>query len=76
MNDDREYQFVLDCLGKKIRERRKILRMKLRELSFITDIHITYLSSLERGHRNVAAINIYKIAKALKIPLTDIFPKI
>jgi transcriptional regulator with XRE-family HTH domain len=33
----------------------------------------TYVGGLERGERNVALINISKIAKALGVDLTDLF---
>ncbi len=38
------------------------------KLSELAGIHINYVSSVERGERNVGILNIAKIAKALKIP--------
>ena len=34
----------------------------------------TYVSSLERGKRNVSVINCARIAAALNVPLRELFP--
>jgi len=36
-------------------------------------LHRTYIGSVERGERNVSLINIWKIAKALNIPVELLF---
>ncbi len=36
----------------------------------------TYMDSVERGERNIAAINLIRIAKALKEEVGEIFPAI
>jgi len=33
----------------------------------------TYVGGIERGERNVALVNIEKLARALKIPLSELF---
>jgi hypothetical protein len=33
----------------------------------------TYVGGIERGERNVALVNIEKIAKALRIPVSELF---
>lgn len=33
----------------------------------------TYIGGIERGERNVALVNVEKIAKALKISLSELF---
>jgi transcriptional regulator with XRE-family HTH domain len=38
-------------------------------------IHRTYVSSLERGLRNVGLDNIYALARALEVPTTSLFEK-
>lgn len=40
------------------------------------EIDPTYMGSVERGERNIAAINIIRIAKVLKIEVGDIFPSV
>jgi transcriptional regulator with XRE-family HTH domain len=36
----------------------------------------SYLGGIERGERNASAINLIRIAKALKIEVGDLFPSI
>ena len=38
------------------------------------ELHFTYISSVERGERNITLGNIAKLAKALKCSLKDIMP--
>ena len=54
-------------LGKNIRSRRQELGISQEELAFRARIHRTYMSTVERGLRNVAIDNIEKIAKALGV---------
>ncbi|SFR50368.1 DNA-binding transcriptional regulator, XRE-family HTH domain [Pseudidiomarina maritima] len=58
---------VLEAFGanlRRIRETRKISQEKLGE---IANIDRTYVSSAERGKRNVSLINIIKFANALEV---------
>ena len=43
------------------------------KLSFKCDLDRTYIGSVERGERNIAAINLKKIAKALNISVSELF---
>jgi transcriptional regulator with XRE-family HTH domain len=43
------------------------------EFADICALDRTYIGGIERGERNVALINIDKIAKALKISLLELF---
>lgn len=54
-------------LGKAIRERRLELGLSQEELASRADIHVTYLSTVERGHRNIALLNIIGISQGLKL---------
>ena len=47
-----------------VRSRNKISQEKLAELS---SLDRTYISSVERGKRNISILNIFKIANALSI---------
>lgn len=49
---------------RKLREEKGWSQEKLAELA---NLHRNYVSSLERGERNVALINIIKLSEALKI---------
>ena len=52
--------------GTNVRIRRERLGISQEELSALSNLHRTYIGSVERGERNLSLINILKIAKALK----------
>jgi len=63
---------------KKFGERVKNLRLQKgitsqMKLSFKTGLDRTYIGGIERGERNVALLNIEKIAKALGVKIEDLF---
>ena len=58
---------------RKIRGSKKLSQEKLADLS---GLHRTYISSVERGERNISLINISKIAKALDCELIDLLSKV
>jgi transcriptional regulator with XRE-family HTH domain len=53
--------------GEKVRAIRQKRGLSQEKLAEICNLHRTYISSIERGKRNVSLINIHKIAEALKI---------
>jgi transcriptional regulator with XRE-family HTH domain len=55
---------------RKFRVRRNLSQEKLAELS---DLHRTYIGGIERGERNLSLKNIYKIAEALNIKVSELF---
>lgn len=59
--------------GKRIRELRQARGISQEELAFISDLHRTYISDVERGNRNISLDNISKIAMALDVALKDMF---
>lgn len=59
--------------GNRIRELRADLGLSQEELGFKADLHRTYIGSIERGEQNVSLDNIGRIAKQLKISLSDLF---
>lgn len=60
-------------LGAAIRQRRHQLELSQEELAARAGLHRTYLADVERGSRNVALLNIEKIARALGVSLTALF---
>jgi transcriptional regulator with XRE-family HTH domain len=55
------------AFGKAVRARRKALKLTQEELADRAGVHPTYVGDVERGERNIALINILKIAKALGV---------
>ncbi len=51
---------------KRLRKERGLTQEKLAELA---DLHINYVSSCERGERNISIRNIAKMALALGVPM-------
>lgn len=63
-------------IGHKIRELRKAKGFSQESFADEVGIDRTYMGGIERGERNIAAINIIRIAKALKVEIGELFPSI
>lgn len=59
--------------GKKVRALREAKGYSQEALGDAAGLHRTYIGSIERGEQNISLDNIAKIAKALKLPLQDLF---
>lgn len=59
--------------GKAVRQRRHKLGVSQEEFADMCDLDRTYIGGIERGERNVALVNIEKIAKTLKLSLSELF---
>jgi len=59
--------------GKALRERRRKLRVSQEEFADMCGLDRTYIGGIERGERNVALVNIEKIALALRLSLAQLF---
>jgi len=68
----RKYK-VNEKLGRKIKRFRKDKRISQEELAEKVGVHYTTVSRIERGISNSPVETINKIAKALKISLSDLF---
>lgn len=49
--------------------------MSQEDLAHKSQLHRTYISTVERGFQNVSIENLEKIALALGVDLADLFPK-
>jgi transcriptional regulator with XRE-family HTH domain len=58
---------VLAAFGDRVRFQRQKLGLSQEKLGHATGLHMSYISSVERGRRNVSLLNIVKIAEALKL---------
>jgi transcriptional regulator with XRE-family HTH domain len=59
--------------GKAVRKRRHKLGVSQEEFADICGLDRTYIGGIERGERNVALVNIQRIAKALGLSLPEFF---
>jgi transcriptional regulator with XRE-family HTH domain len=59
--------------GKALRKRRHRLGVSQEEFADLCGLDRTYVGGIERGERNLALVNIEKLARALKISLSDLF---
>lgn len=55
---------------------REKLAMTQEDLAEKAGIHRTYLSDIERGSRNVALMNIERLAQSLGLSLQELFKKV
>lgn len=63
-------------LGQRIRELRIEKGFSQEAFAFEINIDRTYMGGIERGERNIAAINLIRIARGLKVEVGDLFPPI
>ena len=64
---------IRKAFGKRVRELRKQQSYSQEQLADKAGLHRTYLGSIERGEQNVSIDNIAKIAKALRVSLSQLF---
>ena len=62
--------------GSKIRELRQAKGISQEKLAELSNLHRTYISSIELGHRNVSIQNIKAISDALGVSIQDLFASI
>jgi transcriptional regulator with XRE-family HTH domain len=65
-------QSALRALGFTIRQVRQKKNWSQEELAEYANLHRNYVGSTERGERNIAILNIIKIAKALGIKASEL----
>ncbi len=67
---------LLDIVSKNIRYYRLQVEMSQEKLAELSNLHRTYISSVELGKRNISINNIERIAKALNIDSYNLLIKI
>lgn len=67
---------ALQKLGNKIRDLRKERGYSQEAFAYVVGLDRTYIGGVERGERNISALNLILIAKALKVEVGDLFPPI
>ena len=69
--DDKD---IKNEVGRRVRQRREKAGLSQEELGFKSGLHRNYIGGIERGERNVAVVNIAKLAKALGTRPRDLLP--
>lgn len=69
---DLQERDFLQNVGHRIRTRREAENLTQAQLGERCDLDRTFIGSVERGERNVAILNLRKIAQALRIPLQEL----
>ena len=62
----------LKKVGQKIRQARKARGMSQESLALASDLDRSYVGGVERGERNVAVLNLRKIAASLGLKLSEL----
>jgi len=65
---------VKKSFGSTVKTWRKRLGISQEVLAERADLHRTYVSDVERGARNLSLESITRMARALRIPVADLFP--
>jgi transcriptional regulator with XRE-family HTH domain len=71
--DDNDLRARHLSFGHRVRELRQARGLSQEKLAELAGVHRTYVSSLERGQRNVGLDNILAIAAALGVPASFLF---
>lgn len=67
---------ILAEFGEAVRARRYKLGMSQEELAERADLHRNYVGGVERGERNIALVNLEKLAGALGVKVSELFEDI
>lgn len=67
-------EFDRTQFGRRVRELRLARRLTQEQLAQLAVLHPTYVSGIERGERNLGFDNLIKLAKALAVHPSELFP--
>ncbi len=62
-----------DLFAKRVRELRTERSWSQDDLAEAAGLHRTYIGTIERAEQSIGLDNIEKIAKALKVPIAELF---
>lgn len=63
---------ILEKFGQKVRDERLKQSLSQEELAAKAGVHRTYIGMIERAEKNITLSNIYKVAQALEISISDL----
>jgi transcriptional regulator with XRE-family HTH domain len=72
----REKRPCLVELGSKVRRAREAKGLSQEQLAWLVAMDRTYIGGIERGERNVSALNLARIAVALDTEVGEFFPRV
>ncbi|WP_163852429.1 helix-turn-helix domain-containing protein [Paenibacillus elgii] len=64
---------ILKSIGARIRDLRKERGLSQESLGEKGGFHFSYIGQIERGEKNIAILNLVKIATALEVSVTQLF---
>lgn len=67
---------ITKIIGERLRNYRLKAKMSQENLAELAGVHPTYIGQLERGEKNPTIESIEKIARALHLPLEELFANI
>ncbi len=70
-----EVSDVFVRFGERLRQVRQRVGVSQEKLADMAGLHRTYVSSVERGKRNISLLNIERLARALGVDLPDLMPR-
>lgn len=74
-NKDEKRHPALIALGKQIRKVRQERGFSQEDFAAEVDLSRSYYGGIERGERNVAALNLMRIAATLQVEVGQLFPQ-
>lgn len=63
---------ILEKFGQKVRDERLKQNLSQEELAAKAGVHRTYIGMIERAEKNITLSNIYKVAQALKVSISEL----
>lgn len=66
----------LKKLGEQVRQLRTAKGFSQEKLAELAGLHRNYIGGIERGERNVAILNLLRIARALEVSVSELFKEL
>lgn len=76
MDNDAKRENLLRAFGSVVRARREELELTQEEVAHRSGLHRIYIGDIERGTRNVALANIWRLSSALNLTAEEMMRRI